>query len=40
MLFDLSPTDPVTFVGAMLILGATTVLASLVPAWRATSVDH
>ena len=39
MLHDVSPTDPITFaaVGAGLALVA--ILASLVPAWRATRVD-
>jgi putative ABC transport system permease protein len=38
-LFDVSPTDPVAFVGVTLVLGATALLASLVPAWRAAAVD-
>ncbi|MPY90486.1 MAG: FtsX-like permease family protein [Luteitalea sp.] len=38
-LFDVSATDPVTFAGVVLVLGATALLASLVPAWRAATVD-
>lgn len=39
VLFDVSPTDPPTFAGVALILAASAVLASLVPAWRAMRVD-
>ncbi|MPY90487.1 MAG: FtsX-like permease family protein [Luteitalea sp.] len=38
-LFDVSATDPVTFAGVVLVLGAVALLASLVPAWRAATVD-
>lgn len=38
-LFGVSAADPVAFVGVTLILGATALLASMVPAWRAASVD-
>jgi putative ABC transport system permease protein len=39
LLFNVSATDPVTFVGVAVLLGASAVLASLVPAVRATRVD-
>jgi putative ABC transport system permease protein len=39
LLHDVSPADPVTFAGVGLILAAVAVLASLIPAWRATRVD-
>ncbi len=38
-LFDVTPTDPVTFVGAPILLLTVALLASLVPARRATNVD-
>ena len=38
-LFNVTPTDPVTFVGVGLMLGMTALLASLLPAWRAAAVD-
>ena len=39
LLFDISPTDPWVFGIVTLTLLATAVLASVVPAWRATRVD-
>jgi len=39
LLFELSPTDPATFAGAVLGLLATAVLACYLPARRATRVD-
>jgi putative ABC transport system permease protein len=38
-LHGVRPTDPATFVGAALLLGATSVAASLRPAWRAGRVE-
>jgi ABC-type lipoprotein release transport system permease subunit len=38
-LFNVAPTDPVTFTGVALMLGATALLASVLPAWRAAAVD-
>jgi putative ABC transport system permease protein len=38
-LFNVTPTDPVTFAGVALMLGTTALLASLLPAWRAAAVD-
>lgn len=38
-LFDVTPTDPVTLLGVALVLGATALSASLLPAWRAAAVD-
>jgi putative ABC transport system permease protein len=39
LLFGVTPTDPVTFVGISLVLGLVAALACLVPALRATRVD-
>jgi putative ABC transport system permease protein len=38
-LFGVSPTDPVTFVGIAALLAGTALLASYLPARRATRVD-
>ena len=39
LLYNVTPTDPVSFGGMALVLAAVTVLAGCVPAGRATSVD-
>jgi ABC-type antimicrobial peptide transport system permease subunit len=39
MLFGLTPTDPATLAGAAAVLGASSLLASLLPARRAVNVD-
>jgi putative ABC transport system permease protein len=39
LLFAVSPTDPITYVGIALVLGAVALLASYLPARRATRVD-
>jgi putative ABC transport system permease protein len=39
LLYEVRPTDAVTFAGASLVLAALAVAASLIPAWRATRVD-
>ena len=39
LLYEIRPTDGVTFAGAALLLALLAVIASLVPAWRATRVD-
>ncbi len=39
LLFETAPTDPGTFVGVTLFLGLVTLLACLLPAWRASRVD-
>jgi len=39
LLFDLSPTDPVTYFAIVLLLGLATVAASWIPARRAARVD-
>jgi putative ABC transport system permease protein len=39
LLFDVSPSDPLTYVSVCLGLGAAALLASYVPALRATTVD-
>ena len=39
LLFGVSPTDPVTFLGMALVLTGVAAAASAVPAWRAARVD-
>jgi ABC-type antimicrobial peptide transport system permease subunit len=39
LLFDVRPSDAGSFAGAIASLVAVALLASLVPAWRATRVD-
>ncbi|HEY6971198.1 MAG TPA: ABC transporter permease [Candidatus Angelobacter sp.] len=39
VLFEVKPGDPVALVGAAVILSAVGMLASYIPAWRATRVD-
>jgi ABC-type lipoprotein release transport system permease subunit len=39
MLYGIKPTDPVTLVAVLLMLGGVVVLASYFPARRATKVD-
>ena len=39
LLFEVAPTDPLTFMAAPLLLAFTAMLACLIPAWRATRVD-
>ena len=39
LLFDLQPTDPVTYIGILIVLGGAAVLASWIPARRAARVD-
>jgi predicted permease len=39
LLFGVTPTDPVTFGAVSGLLGATALLACLVPAWRAARID-
>ncbi len=38
-LYEVSATDPPTFVAAAVLLAAVAALATLVPAWRATGID-
>jgi ABC-type antimicrobial peptide transport system permease subunit len=39
LLFELSPTDPVTYCAIVAVLGVAAVAASWLPAWRAAKVD-
>jgi predicted permease len=39
LLYDVSPTDPATFLTVSLILAATALLAGGIPAWRAARID-
>jgi ABC-type lipoprotein release transport system permease subunit len=39
MLYSVAPTDPVVYVSVSAFLLCTTLLASLVPAWRAARMD-
>jgi hypothetical protein len=39
LLYEIRPTDAVAFLGSVVLLAGLAVVASLVPAWRATRVD-
>jgi putative ABC transport system permease protein len=39
LLFDVQPTDPVTFAGTAAVLATAALLACALPAWRAATVD-
>ncbi len=39
LLFGVSPADLPTFVGTCVVVGAATLAATWVPAWRASRVD-
>ena len=39
MLFGVDPSDPPTFIGMTVILALSAMLASWLPAWRASRVD-
>jgi putative ABC transport system permease protein len=39
LLYEIRPTDAVAFLGSVSLLAGLAVVASLIPAWRATRVD-
>jgi predicted permease len=39
LLFEVSPTDPATFTGVVVLLGAVALVACYIPAYRAASID-
>jgi putative ABC transport system permease protein len=39
LLYEVKPADPLTFILVALLLGAVSLIASYVPAWRAARVD-
>ena len=39
ILYDTEPSDPATFAGIAAMLGASAMVATLVPAWRATRIE-
>ena len=39
ILYDTQPGDPATFAGIAALLGASAIVATLVPAWRATRIE-
>lgn len=39
LVFEISPTDPLTYAGVVALLGLTALAASFFPAWRASRVD-
>jgi predicted permease len=39
LVYGISPRDPATFVGAVLVLVSTAIAAATLPAWRASSID-
>jgi ABC-type lipoprotein release transport system permease subunit len=39
MLFQVTPHDPMVYAGVIVLLGAVTMVASVVPAWRAANTD-
>jgi len=39
LLYEVRPTDAATFIGSAVVLAVFALVASLVPAWRATRVD-
>lgn len=39
LLFGVTPVDPITYVGVFVLLGVTSVVASYLPAWRASRVN-
>jgi putative ABC transport system permease protein len=39
LLYEVRPIDPLTFIAVSVMLGAVSLLASYIPAWRAARVD-
>jgi ABC-type lipoprotein release transport system permease subunit len=39
VLFGVTPTDPSTYAGVVVVLSAASIIACYIPAWRASRVD-
>jgi ABC-type antimicrobial peptide transport system permease subunit len=39
MLFQIKPTDPLVYLSVVTLLGAVALVASYIPAWRASKID-
>ncbi len=39
MLYEVQPSDPLTYVGVALLLAGIATIVSIIPAWHASKVD-